>query len=436
MKSFTSNFPLAPALFLAALVTFTSASGQDRTDKNAAASSGEHPESRSNTATRVAETSLSDPLFAKQTRLFTKLRVLEAWQLTKGSPDVLIAVIDNGFDFFHPDLAGQLVPGFYAPGGYHTEIYLNNAHGTLVSSIIGAKENNQIGMAGLAPGCRILASSHGMIEHVLLKLRSEYLKEHPDADLSEPNPETFKVMGKLMAEHSEEVKEFGERWTTYIPSSIAAAIRYSVDHGARVINISGFLKQGLIGSSEARKKLEDAFTYATGNDVIIVIPAGNDGRQVEDYPGGEQHLVIVVGATMLNDERWEQEISMGERTIKAGSSYGRRLTVMAPVEDLVVCLPHEERYYSADASPAGLAEEEFEGMYQTLPSGATSSAAPIVTAVVGLIYSLRPDLDAKAVVQIIKAGCDDIGDPGYDIYTGYGRVNFKKSLELARGWKD
>ena len=146
----------------------------------------------------------SDPLFPKQERLFETLDVLDAWQLTKGSPDVLIGVIDNGFDFFHPDLKGQLIPGFYAPGGYHTELYVNNAHGTLVASIICAKENNEIGMAGLAPGCRVLASSHGMIEHLLLKVRSEYLKDHPDADYSQGL--------KVMAQHRDELKEFGEKW--------------------------------------------------------------------------------------------------------------------------------------------------------------------------------------------------------------------------------
>ncbi len=427
MKTYSARLSLASAFALVALMALRSGAGQEPVDTNSALSSPGQSESDSKAETEDTQTRLNDPLFAKQKRLFDKLRVLDAWQLTKGSPDVLIGIIDNGFDFFHPDMKDQLVPGFYAPGGYHTEIYVNNAHGTLVSSIICANENNQLGMAGLAPGCRILASSHGMIEHFLLKLRSEYLKDHPDADISEAP--------KVMAQHRDEIKQFGERWTAYMGSSIADAIRYSVDHGARVINISGFLKTSLIASSEARNKLKDAFTYAASKDVIVVIPSGNNARQVEDYPGDEEHT-IVAGASMLNDERWEQDFPMGKQTIKQGSSYGKRLTVMAPVEALVVCVPHEKRYYSADDGPAGACDQEFEDMYQTLPSGATSSAAPIVTALVGLVYSLRPDLDAKSVIQIIKQGCDDIGKPGYDIYTGHGRVNFKKTLELARDWKD
>ena len=373
------------------------------------------------------QASLNDSLFSKQKQFFEKLKVFEAWKLTKGSPDILIGVIDNGFDFFHPDLLDQLSPGFYTSGGYHTEVYGNVAHGTLVSSIIGAKENNEIGMAGLAPGCKILASSHGIIEHFILKLKSDYLKEHPDADYAEGM--------KVLAQHRDEASKFGENWTTYIASSIAGAIRYSVDHGAKVINISGFLNKSLISSSEARNKLDEAFTYAADNDIIIVISAGNDAREVDDYPG-DGHLTIVAGATMLNDERWEKEISIGKQTIiKQGSSYGKRLTVMAPVESLVVCVPHEKRYYSADDSPMGTTEVEFKGMYDILPSGATSSAAPIVTSLVALVYSLRSDLTAASVIEIIKQGCDDIGEKGYDIYTGYGRVNFGKTLEIAQNWE-
>ena len=108
---------------------------------------------------------------------------------------------------------------------------------------------------------------------------------------------------------------------------------------------------------------------------------------------------------------------------------------MAPVDSLVVCIPHEKRYYSADDSPMGATEEEFKDMYDVMPSGATSSAAPIVTSLVALVYSLRPDLDAKSAIQIIKQGCDDIGEKGYDIYTGYGRVNFAKTLEIAKNWE-
>ncbi|MHB9029781.1 MAG: hypothetical protein ACYC9O_13525 [Candidatus Latescibacterota bacterium] len=57
------------------------------------------------------ESAVNDSLFPQQKRLFEKLQVLDAWKLTKGTPAVLVGVIDNGFDFFHPDLKDQIVTG-------------------------------------------------------------------------------------------------------------------------------------------------------------------------------------------------------------------------------------------------------------------------------------------------------------------------------------
>jgi subtilisin family serine protease len=74
-------------------------------------------------------------------------------------------------------------------------------------------------------------------------------------------------------------------------------------------------------------------------------------------------------------------------------------------------------------------------MYEVGATGATSCAAPIVTSLVALIYSARPDLNARAVIGIIKQGCDDIGDRDYDTYTGFGRVNFGKTIKIAMSSK-
>ena len=76
---------------------------------------------------------------AKQRPLIQKIDVEEAWRITRGDPAVVVGVIDNGFDYFHPDLKGQLTPGYYYPGGYHGESFGEIAHGTLVSSLIVAR---------------------------------------------------------------------------------------------------------------------------------------------------------------------------------------------------------------------------------------------------------------------------------------------------------
>ena len=127
------------------------------------------------------------------------------------------------------------------------------------------------------------------------------------------------------------------------------------------------------------------------------------------------HAVIVAGASNLDDTRWTSEIEAMGRTFKQGSDFGKRLTVMAPTENIRVCMPHAARFYSCDDGPVGQEKEEFKGPYDILPNGATSSAAPIVSSLAALVLSIRPDLDAEEVIRIIKRGCDDIGEKGYDI---------------------
>ena len=102
-----------------------------------------------------AEACSSQGLVGQARPLIQKLHVEEAWQITRGDPAVVVGVIDNGFDYFHPDLKGQLRPGYYYPGGYHGESLGEIAHGTLVSSLIVARADRPGAMTGLG---RIAAS--------------------------------------------------------------------------------------------------------------------------------------------------------------------------------------------------------------------------------------------------------------------------------------
>jgi subtilisin family serine protease len=252
----------------------------------------------------------ADSLIAKQQALFDRIKVAEAWKITKGDPKVLIGVIDNGFDFFHPDLKGQLIPGFYYPGGYHTEIYENLAHGTQVASLVVARENNPTGMVGLAPRCRVLTASQGMIEPPMLKFRTTFMEKNPKATLAD--------LQKEMMTRPETLKKFGEEWVHYQVDGAADAIRYLVNHGVRVINFSGGLQRSACPSAEKWSKLESAFSYAAEKGVVIVLAAGNDAAQRDDYPG-RPDTVIVAGATLLNDTRWEEEFNVQGTRIKRHS---------------------------------------------------------------------------------------------------------------------
>lgn len=362
----------------------------------------------------------------EQGSYFKLLNVEPAWQITRGSSDCLIGVIDSGFDFFHPALRGQIEPGYSADGVYHTTSAAMIAHGTAVASVIVAHNAEDGGMVGFAPGCRVLAASMGTPEHALVKLRQEFFEQHPDAEMSD-----FQAH---MLKHAAELQAFSHTWLDYVTRTTAEAIRYLVDHGVRVINISAYLPEQILGRfPDFSRRLDDAFAYAIEKDVVIVIGSGNIATEVSAYPGSAE-TVLVVGATTLADERWETTVEQHGMSFKQGSCYGPRLSVMAPCDQLPVARPHEEGFYGHEHSPMGKQDSTYEGDYEVTPYGATSLATPIVTSLAALVRSLRPDLPATDVVAIIKRGAVDIGEPGYDEMTGHGRVDFVKTLELARDW--
>lgn len=368
----------------------------------------------------------------RQEAMLNLLRVRQAWAITQGSKDVIVGVIDNGFDFFHPALKNKLIPGYYYPEGYHTECASTVGHGTMMASIIVAQKIEENGMTGLAPGCTVLTASQGMIQQTMVKLVREWQTAHPT---SHPSPG---VWPEIMRGHEDELRKFGQDWVRYQFLGAVQAIRYLADHGARVINISGGFMRSVCPEDQLPgvwKEVEDAFDYALQKDVVIVLSSGNQDALVEDYPGTAD-TVIIAGASDLDDTRWvDKRKKLAAMGMKQGSCFGKRLTVLAPAQDMMECVPHEKRFYSCDDGPMGREEEPFEGPYLVEPIGATSSAAPIVSSLAALVLSVRPDLGVRDVVAIIKAGADDIGEKGFDIYTGYGRVNFAKTLGIAQTWQ-
>lgn len=192
----------------------------------------------------------------------------EAWHIFTGDPDFMVAVIDTGADFFHPDLEDNIwVNSAEIPGngvdddrnGYIDDIYGydfwnddsdpydDNGHGTHVSGIIGAKANNQIGIAGVAWNIRIMA-----------------------------------------------LKTFDERGNGNTSLAIDA-IEYAVSKGARIINASW-------GADEKSRILEQVIIAAREDGVLTIAAAGNDRSTKPNYPAYFDS-VISVAALDFADNR-------------------------------------------------------------------------------------------------------------------------------------
>ncbi|MGO8732154.1 MAG: S8 family peptidase [Terriglobia bacterium] len=355
---------------------------------------------------------------------FALLKVEEAWKITRGGTDCKVGVIDTGFDFFHPALEANLKPGWFAPGVYHTDFFSMDGHGTEVSSLIAARrKDGEDGMWGMAPDCAMVTASMGMPMHKLIQLQQQFFARNPKATMAD--------LQKEMAAHTAELQTFGNAWLDWISETMDASIRYLADQGVRVINFSGGVATGGKSKPEFKTRMETAFDYAKQKDVLIVLGAGNNNQRVTDYPG-DRTFVLIAGASTLADQRWTMTVKMKEMEIKQGSDYGPRLSVVAPIENIVVAAPHEEAYYNWKDTPMGEQKAEFEGLYSVRPWGATSCAAPQVAALAALVRTIRPDLKAAEVIRLIEQGADAIGSPGFHEETGYGRINYLRTLELAR----
>jgi subtilisin family serine protease len=175
---------------------------------------------------------------------------------------------------------------------------------------------------------------------------------------------------------------------------IARAVRFAVDNGADVINMS--LTRNTL---EWPKSWDDAFLYAMDHDVVIVAAAGNRGSGTTEVgaPATMPGVLTVAGVN-----------SAGQASFDA-SSQGITIGVAAPSEGLLGAVP---------------------GGGHVLWNG-TSGATPIVAGIVALVIAAHPDLDAANVINRIIATARDAGTPGPDAIYGFGLINAQAAVEAS-----
>jgi subtilisin family serine protease len=177
------------------------------------------------------------------------IKAPNAWDETKGSENILIALIDTGVDFNHPDLKNKINSSGRDFVNNDFDATDDNGHGTVIAGILGAETNNKEGMAGVVWNCKIMP-----------------------------------------------VKSMDEDGSGYY-SWIIEGIIWAVENGASVINLS-------LGGDVADQSLESAVKYAFDEGVVIAAAAGNDSDSVL-YPAAYDAYCLAVAATNYNDERME-----------------------------------------------------------------------------------------------------------------------------------
>lgn len=188
----------------------------------------------------------NDPGFSTVQWNLTKVQAPQAWDISKGSRSVPIAIIDSGILPSHEDFSGKLLAGFNFVDG-NTTLTDTTGHGSIVAGSAGVNTNNGVGIAGLA-------------------------RENP-------------LMPLQVTDSTGSASYY----------NISQAIVFAADNGAKVINIS-------LGGVAESSLVTDAVTYAWGKGLVIVAAAGNNGTTGILYPAA-QSPVLGVGATNIDDVR-------------------------------------------------------------------------------------------------------------------------------------
>lgn len=309
----------------------------------------------------------NDRLYAEQWAL-GKIHAAQAWDTCRGSSEVIVAVIDTGVDYNHPDLRGNLwtneaerdgLPGVDDDdNGYVDDIRGYNfvssnndpiddhGHGTHCAGLIAAVGDNGTDIAGVCWVARIMPV--------------KILTAAGDGSAADAVP----------------------------------AIYYAVANGADIIS-------GSWGGADVSSALRDAVAYAYDQGVIIVAAAGNAGSDTPFYPAAYPE-VISVAATESNDRRWYL------------SDYGDWVDIAAPGREIVSLL----------ATLPGKAARVGD---KSVMSG-TSMAAPHVSGTCALLLAANPLLRCDELQRIVTTTADPV-TPG--ICSSNGRLNVYRALRAV-----
>lgn len=268
-----------------------------------------------------------------------------AWPMSTGS-GVVVAVIDSGISGTHPKLAGQLLPGVNMVPA-NPKAGCDNTHGTLVAAIIAGRVHTaESTFYGVAPDAKIMP-----------------IRVLPDQNASN-DPE--------------------------MPKRIGDGVRYAVDHGAGVINLSLH--------TDPTEYLAQSITYALSHNVVVVAAAGNVGAVTAGqpvYPAAYDGVIAVAG---INEDGTHADSSVS----------GTYVDVAAPGVKI------------EGPAPQGAG-------YGTDEAGGTSFAAAYVSGVAALLRAYLPTATVAQIRRRIELTADAPPD-GYNPQVGYGVVNPYRAL--------
>ena len=317
------------------------------------------------------------------------MKIQQAWNFTMGSSAVKIGLLDDGVDLTHPDLQDNLLQGFNGAtltsnpgdGGPLTS---SNAHGTNCAGIIAAVANNGIGVAGVAPNCKIIPA--------------------------------------VIFNGSTSLGTVAQ----------AACFDYVRLQGADIISNSW-------GGGSPSSIIDDAINRAVtlgrnGKGCIVFASSGNNNTAVH-FPAAYPQVIAVGGISMCNQRKSPTSCD-GETNW--GANYGPGLAVVAPATRITTTDLQGAFGYNRTAGVSGNYYTRFTG---------TSSSCPNAAGVMALMLSYNPQLTAADAKRYLFLSCTKMPgytygtdplnpDQQYGTWndeTGYGSINAQAALQLLSG---
>ena len=322
------------------------------------------------------------------------VQINDAWNISKGT-DIIVAVLDSGIDTLHPEFTGRLLPGFDAfatdsinTNGYPFLNFNQNAHGTACAGIIGAAQDNEIGISGVAP------------EAILVPVRIFFYIELNNQIVP------FTNMNALLTGSA-------YSWNTI---------------GADVISCSAGLTEEFINlltidTIICNEELLMAHTEGrNGKGTAMFFSAGNENSPNVLWPAN-LNATIAVGASDMCDTRKRPNDCSGENW---GSDYGETLDFVAPGVKIATC--------DISGTPG------YAGNDYSLNFNGTSAACPIAAGIGALLLAENPSLTSNEIRHLLNITSEKVepyiydsinSDGSWNEEVGHGRVNAYLALTQA-----
>jgi thermitase len=318
------------------------------------------------------------------THLGIDLNITKAWAITTGNKNAVVAILDDGFCYTHPDIRDNI---WHNPGE-------SGKDGNGLDKETNAIDDDHNGYVDDIVGWDFVFDTPDVDCHVF---------DGMDKTRIAPYPHSMGAMGIIGAKGNNSIGVAGINWNVSMMllrigvqgirrdehdlariDRVVRAIHYAADNGARIINWSGFVNDA---RPEKIAELRAAIEYAASKDVLVVVGAGNDAKDLDENNNCSHAPQCFEGDDLMKiaEIDFDGNLCAARGNEVGGSNYGAKRVDIAAIA----------MNYTTDVTKGGI------GIYRL--AGGTSNAAPVVSGVAALMLSVNPSLTAAQLKRLLTS---------------------------------